>query len=167
MAYGYMGKTTLDAVTALAAVMLIMAVIAAFVGPTRALAQKQDEERIDGVRNIMEAVLEMQIVDPERVDDLRDAAEATGAPPRVMVGSAEDCSGDWGAQCGDAVLADKCLDVDPYLADYLGDMPFDVSDVRYSERQSGYYISFQPGVLEVGACNPGATEEIRLSRTFF
>lgn len=167
MAYGYMGKTTLDAVTACAAVMLMVAIIAAFVGPSRALAQKEDEARVDGVRNIMEAVLEMQIVDPQRVDDLRDAAEATGAPPRVMIGSAHDCAGDWGTQCGDAVLADTCLDADLYLADYLGEVPFDASDIRYSERQSGYYITFKPGVLEVGACNPGATEEIRLSRTFF
>ncbi|MBI1907906.1 hypothetical protein HYS28_00625 [Candidatus Uhrbacteria bacterium] len=167
MAYGYMGKSTLDVVTSVAAVMFLVAAVAASVGPARALAQKQDEARIDGVRNIMEAILELQTVDPERVDELREAAEASGAPPRVMVGSADDCSGDWGVQCGDAVLADHCLDVDPYLSDYLGDAPFDGSDSRYSERQSGYYIDFSPGVLEVGACDPGAQEEIRLERTFF
>lgn len=167
MAYGYMGRTTLDAVTGLAAIMLLIAVIAVFVGPARALAQKQDEARVDGVRNIMEAILEMQIVDPERVDNLRQAAELAGSPPRIMIGSAADCAGDWGVQCSDTVLADKCLDADLYLANYLENLPFDTSSSLYSERQSGYYITFTPGTLEVGACSPQATEEIRLARTFY
>lgn len=167
MAYGYMGRTTLDVVASIAAVSLLIAVVAAVVGPAHALAEKNDEQRVDGVRNVMEAILELQTVAPERVDDLRQAANVAGAPPRVMIGSAGDCSGDWGAQCGDAILADGCLDADVYLGDYLAELPIDASSRAYSERQTGYYISFTPGALEVGACNPVTTDTIRLERTFY
>lgn len=167
MAYGYMGRTTLDVVTSVAAVMLLLAIIAAIIGPARVLAKKTDEARVDGVRNIMEAILELQTVDPERVDDMRQAAELAGVPPRVMIGRTADCSGDWGVQCGDAILADGCLDAGIYLGEYLAAMPVDLASPTASERQTGYYISFSPSLLEVGACNPASAETIRLERTFF
>src|SRR3989338_9199724 len=123
------GSTAIDVLASLAVVGLCIVVIVAVIGPGHALAKKQDEIRVDGVRNIMEAMLELQTVAPEYMDRLRDAVLATGAPPRVMVGNAEICAGDWGVQCGDAILSDGCVDIGAFLGDYLLEMPVDPSNV--------------------------------------
>lgn len=162
----FTGATTIDAVTATACAMFLVALVALVVGPARRVAELRDAQRTEDVRNIMEAVLEMQTVEPERVDALRDAYEASGAPPRVMFGNGTSCMGDWGPQCSDAILADDCLDAAEFASGYLADVPIDVDDM-YSDTATGYYIDFSPGVLEVGACNPETQPEIRLERTFF
>lgn len=166
MARRFLGATTIDVVTATACAMLLLAITAAVVGPAHRLAERRDALRTDGVRNIMEAVLEMQTIAPERVDALRNGAEASGAPPRVMVGNGETCAGDWGAQCSDAILADDCLDFTEFAGAYLSTAPIDPDDT-YSAAATGYYIDFSPGILEVGACSPETQSQIRLERTFF
>ncbi len=160
------GATTIDAVTATACALFLVVVVAAIVGPTHRAAERRDEIRVDDVRNIMEAVLEMQTVDSARVDALRDAAESTGAPPRVMFGSGTSCAGDFGPQCSDAIVADDCLDATEFAGAYLSSVPVDPSG-SYSSAATGYYIDFSPGVLEIGACNPETQGEVRLERTFF
>lgn len=163
----FTGATTIDTVTATACAMFLIALTAAVVGPARHVAQLRDAQRTEDVRNIMEAVLEMQTVEPERVDALRNQAEASGAPPRVLFGSGTSCAGDWGAQCSDAILADDCLDATEFAGGYLSTAPVDPDDDTYSAAATGYYIDFSPGVLEIGACNPELQQEIRLERTFF
>lgn len=168
MAYGYMGRTTIDVLASIAAVMFVILLVAGFMGPRQLLSRTHDEMRVDGVRNIMEAILEMQTVDPDAVDRLREAYEDAGAPPRVMLGSAVLCAGDWGVQCGDEILADECLDAERYgLTSYIPKMPVDGGWEEYSLQQTGYYLSFQPGSLEVGACAPETRNDIRLTRTFY
>lgn len=166
MARRFLGATTIDAVTATACAMLLLAITAAVVGPAHRVAERRDAIRTDGVRNIMEAILEMQTVEPEHVDALRDGAEASGAPPRVMVGNGETCAGDWGAQCSDAILADDCLDFTEFAGKYLSKAPID-PDGMYSAAATGYYIDFSPGILEVGSCSPETQGQVRLERTFF
>ncbi len=166
MARRFFGATTIDVVTATACLALLIAVTAAVVGPAHRVAVHRDALRTDGVRNIMEAMLEMQTVDPERIDALRDGAEASGAPPRVMIGTGETCAGDWGAQCSDAILADDCLDFTEFAGAYLSTAPVD-PDETYTAAATGYYIDFSPGVLEVGACSPETLPQIHLERTFF
>lgn len=160
------GSTAIDVVAAIGIVVTMVVIAIAVAGPGRAFAQRRDELRVDGVRNIMEAMIELQTVAPQHIDRLRAAVEATGAPPRVMIGSGETCAGDWGAQCGDALLADGCVDLGVFLGDYLSQMPVDPESL-YSAAATGYYVTFAPGVLEVGACNPENQEVIRLERTFF
>lgn len=161
-----LGRTTIDIVASIGVVALLFVVVVGIMGPERAVQKERDEMRVDGVRNIMEAFLELQTVDPEAMDRLRDAVEASGAPPRVMIGAGESCAGDWGVQCGDAILADGCTDLRGFLEDYLSPLPVDPDD-GYSSEVSGYYVTFAPGVLEVGACNPEVQDTIRLERTFF
>lgn len=160
------GRTTIDVVTSLGIAGLLIVVAVLVIGPERALQKERDEFRVDAVRDIMEALIEVQTVDPESMDRLRDAVEASGAPPRVMIGTGVSCAGDWGVECSDAILADGCTDFGAFLQDYLAPLPVD-PDARYSADVTGYYISFTPGVLEVGACNPEAQPGIRLERTFF
>ena len=160
------GATTIDAVTANACALFLVVVVAAIVGPAHRAAERRYEIRVDDVRNIMEAVLEMQTVDPARVDAIREAAEATGAPPRVMFGNGASCSGDFGGQCSVAITADDCLDATEFAGAYLPSVPVDPSG-DYSSSATGYYIDFSPGVLEIGACNPETRGEVRLERTFF
>lgn len=160
------GATTIDVVTAVAGAMFLIALTAGVVGPAHRLMARRDAQRTDDVRNIMEAVLEMQTVDPDRVDSLRAAAEASGAPPRVVFGNGTSCAGDFGSQCTDAIVADDCLDATEFAGEYLSSVPIDPSG-SYSAAATGYYIDFSPGVLEVGACNPETQGAIRLERTFF
>lgn len=168
MALGYMGSTTIDVAASIAVVMFLAALTVALMAPGWQLRRVNDTSRTEDVRNIMEALLEMQTVDPESVDKLRSAVESAGAPPRVMFGTAESCVGDWGTQCGDAILADTCLDGEAFgLGEYLETFPIDLGHASFSQKHSGYYVTFSPGVLEVGACNPQLQEIIHLERTFF
>lgn len=161
-----MGRTTIDVAASVGVVLFLTALTVAVSAPRYRLQQVNDALRTDGVRNIMEAILEMQTVTPDDVDRLRAAYDAAGAPPRVMLGTGESCAGDWGAQCSDAVLADGCLD--PALfGNYLAVPPVDAGNLAYSADHTGYYLTFGDGVLEVGACNPELQETIRLERTFY
>lgn len=166
MAHGYMGRTTIDIAASVAVVMFLVVLTVGLSAPGHQLKRVNDEMRTDGVRNIMEAILEMQTVDPDSVDRLREEFDNAGAPPRVMLGSAESCAGSWGVQCGDAILADTCLDP-TFFGKYLAEVPIDGGSLDYSAAHTGYYLTFGEGVLEVGACNPELQEVIQLDRTFF
>ncbi len=168
MAYGYMGRTTIDAAASVAVIMLLIALAIGLAAPARALKRVNDEARTDDVRNLMEAMLEMQTVAPQNVDRLRAAVEAAGAEPRVMFGTGKACAGDHGVQCDDMLLADTCVDAGMYgLADYLPAMPVDAGNATASFDHTGYYVTFTPRTLEIGACNPELQETIRLERTFY
>lgn len=156
----------IDVVASIGVAAFFVVLLVTFMNPARALERTRDESRVDAVRNIMEAMIEIQTVDPDAMDRLRDAVEASGAPPRVMLGTGETCAGDWGNACSDAILADGCADMSVFLSDYLASIPVDPSQ-PFSAAASGYYMTFSPGVLEVGACNPEAQDAIRLERTFF
>ncbi len=170
------GKTTIDVMTSTAVIFLTVAIVAMIVGPAHRLAVHNDDVRTDDVRNIMEAILDMQTVDPARVDNLRSALESAGSPPRVMIsggagsgfagGKNTSCAGDHGVQCGDAILADTCVDIMPFIDGYISHIPVDTA-AGFTSAATGYYIDFSPGTLEVGACNPETQSTIRLSRTFY
>jgi hypothetical protein len=163
MSYGHMGRTTLDVLTSLAAVMFIVLTVILISDPSRALAEKSDTRRTDAVRAIMQAVLTLQAQDPTNFYAFQQSIAGAGAPPRVLLGGGGNCSGDWGSQCSDAILADNCVDTAAYLGDYLSAIPFDTSSPLFSERQTGYYLTLTSSTVEVGACNP-SSNPIFLSR---
>lgn len=164
MSYGYMGRTTLDVVTALATAFFIVLTVILVSNPAGALAQKSDTRRTDDVRALMQAVLTLQAQDPTNFYAFQQAVAGSGVPPRVMLGGGGNCSGDWGSQCSDAILADNCVDTAAYLGPHLSHLPYDASSPLFSERQTGYYLTLSLSSVEVGACNPSSSNPIFLSR---
>ncbi len=164
MSYGYMGRTTLDVITALATTFFIILSIILVSNPSGALAEKSDTRRTDDVRALMQAVLTLQAQDPNNFYAFQQAVAGAGTPPRIMLGGGADCAGDWGSQCSDAILADHCVDTAAYLGPHLSNIPYDASSPLFSERQTGYYLTLSLSSLEVGACNPSGHDPIFLSR---
>ncbi len=164
MSYGYLGRTTLDVITALATTFFIILTVILVSNPSGALAEKSDSRRTDDVRALMQAVLTLQAQDPTNFYAFQQAVAGAGTPPRIMLGGAGDCSGDWGTQCGDAILADHCVDTAAYLGPYLSKIPYDASSPLFSERQTGYYLTLSLSSIEVGACSPSGLDPIFLSR---
>lgn len=162
----HMPSTVLDILAAFAAVGLLVVVLVAVARPFLRLNSEQDAVRTSDVKNIMQAMLELQIVDSLRMDELVSGIRASGAPLRVMIGTAGDCSGSYGAECGDDVLSNVCVDVASFLTPkYLDFVPRD-PDRNFSSERTGYYIEMTATSLDVGACNPETVPTIRLSRTF-
>lgn len=159
-----MGRTTLDVITALATTFFIILTIILVSNPSGALAEKSDTRRTDDVRALTQAILTLQIQDPTNFYAFQQAVAGAGTPPRIMLGGGSDCSGNWGSQCGDAILADHCVDTNAYLGSFLSKIPYDASSPLFSERQTGYYLTLSNSSLEVGACNPSSSDPIFLSR---
>lgn len=162
--FGHLGRTKLDILTGFATVLLIVATVVLLSNPGHVLAQKYDARRQDDIRALMQAVLTLQSTDPNAFYAFQAAVTAAGAPPRVMLGANSDCSGSWGTQCSDAILADHCVDTNAYLGPYLKSIPFDLSSPLFSERQTGYYLTLTATSIEVGACNPSGPDPIFLQR---
>ncbi|HCC83941.1 TPA: hypothetical protein DEP96_03765 [Candidatus Uhrbacteria bacterium] len=162
--YGYLGRTTLDVITALATAGFIVLTVILVANPAGVLAEKSHTRRTDDVRALMQAVLTLQATDPTNFYAFQQAVDGAGSPVRVMLGGGADCSGDWGSQCSDAILADHCVDTAAYLGPYLSHIPFDASSPLFSERQTGYYLTLTQSTVEVGACNPSGLDPIFLSR---
>ena len=151
------GYTLIDVIAACLLVLILFLVFAlAFSNPHAALERQHDEVRMDGVRDLMEAVLELKNEQPEVFWALMEDV-AGGAK---MIGT--------GVACGGPVTADACatempcLDLTGLLAPYVNPLPADPLVIEYSATSSGYYISFEDQVFEIGACSPQQRESIRL-----
>ncbi len=139
----------------LVAVLLIVGALL-FTNPYAELERQHDVVRHDGVRDLMEAMLELQQEQPEVFWDLLEELDEEA----MMVGTGTVCGGPATvAECSQDML---CLDLTETLASYLAALPSDPLVTEYSASSSGYYMLYDDSVLEIGACAPQQQEAIRL-----
>lgn len=144
------GYTNADIIVAIGLVAISIIVIAVVASPGDALGHQHDRTRHDDVRNYTEALYQLYHGEPAVFDALDNNLSSF----RAMIGTGESCEGSFGLHCGDSVLADDCVDLAPYISpDYLSPLPVDPSG-GYSQEHTGYYISLDQGVMEIGACDP-------------
>jgi len=156
------GYTYIEILTAFAIILLVGVVIAIFMNPAWQLRREYDVVREDAVRDYMEALLDLQLHDPDTFNPILESVSGE----RTMIGYGDSCVGDYGDACTDEVLSDTCVDLREQLALVsLEQLPYDPRE-QYSELYTGYYLSYIEGVLEVGACNPEAHKEITLTKRF-
>ncbi|MDP2632063.1 MAG: hypothetical protein Q8P30_04865 [Candidatus Uhrbacteria bacterium] len=157
------GYTKTDLVIAFAIILVATVIIVFIANPARRLAERNDVVREDGVRDIMEVMLEMFYDDSTTFAAM---IEPT-AYDRVMIGTGEGCAGDFGLLCGDEAISDDCFNLSTSaIPDYISELPVDPNDEIYSVEASGYYLEFVDGALYVGACNPEARDEVILWNKF-
>lgn len=147
----------IDVIAALllvAALLIVGALL--FTNPYSELERQYDQVRYDGVRDLMEAVLELKSEQPEVFWALLEELDE-GA---VMVGTGEVCGGP--ATVGECSQDMDCLDLSDILSSYLNPLPSDPMVVEYSASSSGYYMLYDESVLEIGACSPQQQTSIRL-----
>lgn len=157
------GYTHIEIIAAFALFGVVAFLIVMIANPFLQLRKENDDVRIEGVRDIMEIMMEMQIKDPE---DFAAFAGASAAG-KTMIGANSSCAGSFGAQCSDEVLQNHCLDLAAVAEpSYIDQIPIDPQEKYFNEQVTGYYLWFDNGRLEVGACNPQSREEIILSKQY-
>ena len=140
MRYHY-GYTNIDVIGAVVIVFTAMLIVAMFANPVQKFEFEQDEVLADGVRDYMEAKLELEENDPEVFWEIAFQVYEK----EVSVGA---CT--------------QCVDVSSYLVpDYIEALPTDL-DGGYTEDKTGYYFLFEDDVLEIGANSPHGDLPIRL-----
>lgn len=144
------GYTNADVIAAIGLTLLAVVVIAVTASPQDAFGEQQDMQRQDDVRNYTEALIELRYSEPGVFDQLDDQL----SPFRAMIGTGEDCSGSYGLHCADSVLADDCVNIEPYLVPNLLDTLLVDPGSLYSAERTGYYISLENGQMEIGSCDP-------------
>ncbi len=153
------GYTIIEVITAVLVVALILLIGIVIANPKDSLEDAYREQQLDGVRDYMEVMLELQASDVDLFYEVALQAQYQ----KVMIGIGEGCDGSFGDQCEDVELADACLNVQEYLPEsYLEELPFDTSDETFSRVRTGYYMLFEDEVLEIGACDPSGAEHVRL-----
>jgi hypothetical protein len=156
MTHGY---SNIEAFTAGAIVLFVAFVLVAAGGPSEELRMERDEVRQEGVRDIMEVMLDLQLSDYESFSGI--VGRVTDR--RVMIGSGVDCSGGFGSACADASLTDACLDISGFFDGHdIDEPPVDPDGSVFDAEKTGYYLSYLDGVLGVGSCNPEYSSEISL-----
>lgn len=156
------GHTNIELITAAVVLLFVGFVIVMIKNPVLVLKQQHDLVRQDGVKDIMEILLEMEYRDPESFAKVLGPAAAG----RSMIGSVDDCSGSYGSRCSAEVLRDDCIDLKKYTEGYIDQVPVDPLNDLFSEDLTGYYLSFENNALEVGACHPEARDEITLTKQY-
>lgn len=147
----YMRGTRLDYVLAVGLTGLILFVITLSVNPVRSFAYARDEARMDGVREIMTAIMQMPVDNRAKYEALLDRAEGREGQ-RFMLGNGASCAGSWGKYCEDGRVPDDCLPVEEIFAseDFV---PVDPKTSTFGTFATGYYVSFDKDEIEVGACS--------------
>lgn len=156
------GHTTIETITAGAVLLFLFFVIVMVKNPLLSLKKQHDLIREEGVKDIMEILLEMEVTNPESFAKVVGPAAAG----KSMIGTAESCAGSYGSRCADDVLRNDCLDLQKYASGFLEEVPIDPRDDIFSKEKTGYYISFESGALEIGACYPEARNEITLTKQY-
>lgn len=156
------GHTNIEILTSAVLIIFLFFIVAMLANPKLALKKERDLIREDGVRNIMEMMLEMQIEDEEAFAKVVGPATVG----KTMIGEAENCTGSYGARCADEILRDECVDLGAESKKYMDSVPVDPEDEFFSIEKTGYYIWFENGNLEIGACNPEARDEISLIKHY-
>lgn len=153
------GYTVIEIITAVLVVAILLLAGIVIANPSKALEDEYREAQLDGVRDYMEVMLELQVTDPDLFYEIALQVENQ----RVMIGIGQGCNGSFGSQCKDIDLADECLDIQEYLTEgMLDELVYDISDSQYSRVRTGYYMIYEDDVLEVGACDPSGVEHVRL-----
>lgn len=153
------GYTLLDILTVTVIFSVVLAAIVWLANPGRALKREYDAQRVEDVRNITEALIEYDLVDPDAFDALVNSLDDRP----TMIGSADSCAGSYGVQCDAGVLHDNCVDLEAPLSRLLGSIPFDQHGEGLSSERTGYFLKRSNNHLIVGACNPQSTSNIEIS----
>lgn len=138
-------------------VAILLVIIGGFYWHER-LAVRNDEQRLRDVEDVMQILIEMRTNQPEWFAQIVGRAAAG----QVMIGRGSDCAGDFGSACADPGLSDTCLDLTQPFSNYMDSLLVDPDRDQFSIEQTGYYLLVSDGMLEVGACQSEAREEIKL-----
>lgn len=153
------GHTWREIVTSFALIAFAILIVIVVLQPGVQMKRERDLVREEGVRDLMEGMLEMRYRNPEMFAALM----GTVAAGQTMIGTAYECAGDFGPRCGDVILRDSCVNLEEFGSkEYLPTLPVDPSP-EFAPRQTGYYLYLENSTLEVGACNPESREEIILN----
>lgn len=146
------GYSVNDVVIATGIILLVTAVIVAIANPFRSLAEVNDKQRGEDVKNLTEMLLVYWATDPEGFSTF---AESLADGP-MMIGT---CETSIGANCSVDLVSD-CVD----LSEIAGaqSIPIDPKSSLYSPEQTGYYLSLENGLLTVGSCAPQLQDEIKI-----
>lgn len=147
------GYSVNDIVIATGIILFVTAAIVAIANPFRGLAEINDKQRGEDVKNLTEMLLIYWATDPEGFSAF--AEELSDGP--MMIGT---CETSISANCSVDLVSD-CVD----LSEIAGgqSIPIDPKKTLYSEEQTGYYLSLENGRLTVGSCAPQLQEEIKIS----
>ncbi len=157
------GYTYIEIIAAFALFGVLAFLIVMIANPVHQLRRANDDVRVDDVRDIMEIVLEMQVKDPASFA----AIVGSVAAGKTMIGTNNSCEGSFGLRCPDDILQNNCIDLAEFAEPgYIDQVPIDPQDKFFDKRITGYYISFEAGKLEIGACNPQSRHEIILTKQY-
>lgn len=152
------GYTYTEVIIAFGLVIAVVITVVAIMNPINKARIARDDVRTEDVRNIFEALVEMQFTDSEAFAGI----VGTVAGGRTMVGTASICAGEYGPQCSNGTLQDHCVNLAELgVLDYVKTLPVDQKK-DFSKKYSGYYLELKEQILSVGACNPEARDEIKL-----
>ena len=146
-----MRGTRLDGIVAVAILLFILFIFGMLLGPARVLSKERDEVRTDDVRELMNSVLQLQLVDPDAYSKLvADVRAQNGL--RVVLGQG-DCSVPHGSECSESVTAASCLSINGYFPELLlAKAPLDPRGEPFSANLTGYYFAVVDDQFEVGSC---------------
>lgn len=153
------GYTLLDMFTIAVLITVVLSAIIWLANPGMQLKKQYDAQRVEDVRNITEALIEYDLVDPDGYNAL---VEGLDDRP-TMIGSADSCAGSYGIQCDASVLHDNCVDLEAPFSRLLGSVPFDHHGDGLSSERTGYFLKRSNNHLIVGSCNPQSTSNIEIS----
>ncbi|RMD51251.1 hypothetical protein D6827_02580 [Candidatus Parcubacteria bacterium] len=139
MKYAF-GRTNIEIIFAVALTVVIFFFAALFANPWEKAQKAQDDILANGVRNYMEALIEVSQNDPGLFWEIAYSAYDT----EKEIGS---CT--------------ECVDLAGLSPKYFGNPPIDENSGG-SKEKSGYYILFKDNVLEIGALHPRGDTPIRL-----
>lgn len=153
------GYTIIEVITAVFVVAVFLLIGIVLGNPKDSLADAYREQQLDGVRDYMEAMLELYTDDQQVFYEIALMAQ----DQKIMIGIGEGCQGSFGNQCEDDELADACLPLQKILpGGYLDELPYDASRSTFSRVRTGYYMLYEDDVLEIGACDPSGVNQVRL-----
>ncbi|MFZ2682311.1 MAG: type II secretion system protein [Patescibacteria group bacterium] len=152
------GFSRTDTTVVLGLIAIIAVILLATLNPAARFQEARDAKRWSDAENILEAIKQAQI---ENGGSYPASVANTAANKLYQIGTAESgCD----TGCGDFVTEPTCVNLtDLVNQGQLTEVP--LAPGMYSDAMTGYYLIRKlSGSLEVGACDPGQTENISVSR---
>lgn len=146
-----MRGTRLDGIVAVAVLLFILFILGMLLGPARVLSKERDEVRTDHVRELMNSVLQLELVDSDAYARLMADVQAQHGQ-RLVIGEG-DCTSPHGSECSAEVTSDSCLRLGSYFPKLLlAAPPIDPRGEPFSANLTGYYFAVVDDQFEVGSC---------------
>ncbi|SRR6056297_1435073 len=154
---GQSGFTLIELLIVIAIIAILAAVVFVALDPLSRFQDSRDSQRWSDVSAVVSAIKTDQV---DNGGDYLTEIEDLDANAAYVIGGCDS-----GATCSSAptTTQDDCVDLGGLVDEgYLGSVPVDPSDGTAEE--TGYYIIRRDtGLVEVGACSPEGTGEIKVS----